>query len=70
MTGLGLRGEDLRLRWQSLVGRWQSVCDIWDDRVRREFEEHHWRELEAAVLAVQDKLEALSDLVADALRSD
>jgi hypothetical protein len=44
---------------KDLRARWQQVQDVWDDPVRKEFEEGHWAALEAHV---QTALRAMDQL--------
>ena len=52
------RGK-LHNQLKDLRARWQQMQDIWDDSVRREFEENYWDVLE---LRVQTALRAMDQL--------
>jgi uncharacterized protein YukE len=51
---------------KDLRARWQEVKGIWDDQVRREFEEGHWAELEARVQAALRAMDQLATTMTQA----
>jgi hypothetical protein len=51
---------------KDLRARWQEVQDIWDDPVRREFEEGHWAEMETRVQAALRAMDQLATIMAQA----
>jgi hypothetical protein len=51
---------------KDLRARWQVVRDAWDDPVRKEFEESHWAELEARVLAALRAMDQLGTVMTQA----
>ena len=48
---------------KDLRARWQQVQDIWNDPVRKEFEEGHWAELEARVTAALRAMDQLATVM-------
>ncbi|HKI37844.1 MAG TPA: hypothetical protein VKA46_38680 [Gemmataceae bacterium] len=51
---------------KDLRGRWQQVQDVWNDPVRKEFEEEHWEVLEARVLAALRAMDQLATVMIQA----
>lgn len=69
MSGLNGPRETLAEHWGSLAASWDRLAGVWDDAVRREFEERHWREFQAAVPRALAALGQLDEIVDDALRT-
>jgi len=46
---IGTDRAKLHNRLKDLSARWQEIQGVWDDPVRKEFEEHYWTELGAHV---------------------
>jgi len=51
---------------KDLRARWQEVQDVWDDPVRKEFEEGHWAALEAHVTAALRAMDQLAAVMTQA----
>jgi hypothetical protein len=51
---------------KDLRARWHELQDVWDDPVRKDFEEGHWAELEARVLAALRAMDQLGTTMAQA----
>jgi hypothetical protein len=56
----------LHNRLKELAVRWEEVKSGWDDSVRREFEEGHWRALEAHVNAALRAMDQLAGVIVQA----
>lgn len=63
---IGTDRAKLHNRLKDLGVRWQEVRAVWDDAVRREFEEGHWAALEARVLAALRAMDQLATVMAQA----
>jgi hypothetical protein len=48
---------------KALAVHWEDLKGIWDDSVRREFEENHWEALEAHVQAALRAMDQLSTVM-------
>ncbi len=48
---------------KTLAVRWADLKGIWDDSIRREFEEQHWEALEARVQAALRAMDQLSTVM-------
>jgi hypothetical protein len=48
---------------KDLATRWEEVKSVWDDSVRREFEERHWQALEAHVRAAERAMDQLGTVM-------
>jgi hypothetical protein len=51
---------------KDLRARWQEAKDVWDDSVRREFEDGHWTEMEARVQAALRAMDQLATIMTQA----
>ena len=51
---------------KDLRARWQEVQDVWDDPVRKDFEEGHWAALEAHVTAALRAMDQLAAVMTQA----
>lgn len=50
----------LHKRLKDLAARWEEVKSLWDDSVRREFEEGHWQSQEALVMTALRAMDQLA----------
>jgi septal ring factor EnvC (AmiA/AmiB activator) len=66
---LGNIAAELAEAWQRLNQRWHETTQLWDDRVRWQFEKEFWQPLEAQVTATQRELERLAQGISKAHRS-
>jgi hypothetical protein len=57
---LNIVTNELQDSWRRLCQRWHATTQIWDDRVRRQFEKEFWQPLDAQVTATQRELEQLA----------
>ncbi len=53
---------------KTLRERWHGVRGDWDDAVRRDFEEHLWKPLEAQVVATLRAIDRLAPVLDKARR--
>lgn len=60
--------EWLGNHWRALGEIWLRTCELWDDRVRRQFERDFWQEYEAVVPATMKAMDRLEEVMARALR--
>ena len=56
----------LHNRLRDLAARFEDVKSIWDDSVRREFEEGHWQALDAHVQAALRAMDQLATVMVQA----
>ena len=56
----------LHNRLKDLAARWEEVKSVWDDSVRREFEEGHWQSQEVLVLAALRAMDQLATVMVQA----
>jgi len=51
--------SQLETDWNALVRHWEEIKQVWDDEVRREFEQKYWKELESRMTKVRPELARL-----------
>lgn len=66
---LSITASELSDSWQRLRERWHQTTQVWDDRVRWQFEREFWQPLEAQVTTTQRELEQLARGISQAHRS-
>lgn len=54
--------------WQALRRRWEEIKLVWNDPVRRAFEQEFWTPLEEGTSAAQREMENLAKVIAQARR--
>lgn len=59
---------ELNAALKTLREHWEEVQRAWDDAVRRDFEEKHYRPLEAQVLATLRAMDRLAPILRRAQR--
>lgn len=69
MTTLQQNAKELVEIWRRLHQRWQDAQAQWNDPVAHSFAKEHWALLEQQMHAVQQELERLAQVVAQAQRS-
>lgn len=69
MASLSMTMSQLDSAWRVLRQRWESTREVWDDKVRRDFEKDYWTELESQVQATQREMERLAQVIDRARRS-
>lgn len=69
MSGQSPMAEQLEVAWQRLALRWEEAAQVWNDEVRRQFEEHYWSTLKQETGAVHAELAKLAQVLAAAQRS-
>jgi len=60
--------SQLETDWNALVRHWEEVKQVWDDEMRREFEQKYWEELKSHMTKVRRELERLQGAINDAKR--
>ncbi|MBO9317295.1 MAG: hypothetical protein J7456_16105 [Chloroflexus sp.] len=60
--------SQLETDWNALVRHWEEVKQVWDDEVRREFEQKYWEELKSHMTKVRRELEHLQVAINSAKR--
>ena len=61
--------SQLDATWQTLRQRWEHAKTLWNDSVRRGFEEDYWTPLEKQTQATQREVERLAQVIAKARQS-
>jgi hypothetical protein len=56
----------LHNRLKDLAARFEDVKSVWDDSVRREFEEGHWHALEAHVQSAMRAMDQIATVMVQA----
>lgn len=59
---------ELNAAWQALRRRWEETKMVWNDPVRRAFEQEYWTPLEEGTSAAQREMENLAKVIAQAKR--
>lgn len=60
---------ELQEGWKRLCQRWYETTQIWDDRVRWQFQNEFWQPLETQSMTTHRELERLANCIAKARRS-
>ncbi len=57
---------ELNSALKTVRASWEEAKRDWDDAVRRDFEDHHWKLLEQQVLATLRAIDRLAPVIAKA----
>jgi len=68
-TSLFDHAQALEAAFKMLQSDWQASREVWQDKVRDEFEAEHWNNLAAYSRATQRALQGLAEVVAKAQQS-
>jgi hypothetical protein len=55
--------ERLAAGWRSVELHWQDSCEVWDDAVRRSFEQQYWEDAAKTVTSALAQMEALEETI-------
>jgi hypothetical protein len=69
MGNLSSTATDLQANWHRLCQKWENVKTLWNDSVRRGFEDDYWTPLERQTQATQREMERLVQVIAQAQRN-
>jgi hypothetical protein len=69
MVGLKPTVAQFDSNWRILRQHWEDIKPIWNDPVRWNFDKEYWTPLETQALAVQNEMERLAQVIAQAQRS-
>ena len=68
MTSLSASKEQLTDSLRQLSVNWESAKEVWSDAARDDFEKEYWMEFESSTAASIEKLQELTDTLAQAER--
>lgn len=63
MSGLKRTATELEETWRWLCRQWDQTKSLWDDKVRRDWEEEFWTVLEQQVPATYREMERLAQVI-------
>ncbi len=69
MATLSATIAQLDAAWRRLRLRWEGTRALWSDSVQHDFEVQYWTPLERQVQVTHREMQALSEMVAQALRN-
>jgi hypothetical protein len=69
MANLGTTIAQLDAAFRTLSQRWEHTKTLWNDSVRRSFEDDYWTPLETQARETQREMERLAQVIAQARRS-
>jgi hypothetical protein len=55
--------------WNVLRQQWQTVTPLWQDQVRRQFEQRFWQPLESQMPALLQEMDNLARVIEQAQRA-
>lgn len=69
MSNLNSTQADLQASWRRLDQRWEETKVVWNDPVRRRFEQEYWTPLENQTRTTLKEMERLAQVIAQVRRS-
>lgn len=60
--------QRLAAAWKSVEQHWQDSCEVWDDAVRRSFEQQYWEDAAKTTTSALVQMEALEETIAQIRR--